>query len=347
MRLGLYIIASIILMTIVGVFVYTMNPGYYSYDEFGFPINLPVAVWMVLPMLLLLIASVVHMMFYGTKNFFKFKKWEKDIVTLDDALYWSLLNEPKAHKFNLKPFKKTASLLSVSDLKVRGEVSSDVSERLSEALTFISEIEDGHYVDLKAKKLDRILSKDNKIVQKNLSNRIEEDESFAEEVIVSHNLYSEKVFNEALEKFASTTNFLKARKHINKFNKESFFTLLNRVVKDEELECDKVILDEFIVALEPQFECVDYLQTAISTMQELSPDDNLAMWKGYQNRYSKAEIAYLYLLFDYEMIDEAGNYLEEHDESEFKRFRALYDLKKEHKKYKITDLMNVRHICDA
>ena len=82
-------------------------------------------------------------------------------------------------------------------------------------------------------------------------------------------------------------------------------------------------------------------------MKQLSPDENLFMWREYQDRYNKAEIAYLYLLFDYEMIDKAGDYLDEHDEHEFKRFRALYDLKKEHKKYKITDLMNIRHICDA
>ncbi|MBU1667819.1 hypothetical protein KKC13_05320 [bacterium] len=346
MRLGLYIIASIILMAIVGIFVYTINPGNYSYNELGFPIDMPVAAWMVIPMFLLMLASVVHMMFYGTKNFFKFKKWEKDTNTLDDALYWSLLNEPKAHKFNLPQLKKTVSLLSVANVKVNGAVD-DVSEKLRGALSLISEIERGEYVDLKLKKLAKVLSKNNPLVIKNLMNRIEKDESFAEEVLQAKDSYDVSVYNLALDKFAKTANFYKARKYSKIFNKENFITLIGRVTREDDLGLTKNILDEFITALESKLECSDYLKISTITTKQLSPDENLALWREYEAKYPKAEIAYLHLLFDYEMIDKAGEYLAEHGIEEFKRFRALYDLKKEHKKYKITDLMNIRHICEA
>ena len=76
MRLGLYILASIVLMAMVGVFIYTINPNDYSNNFFGVYISMPVAVWVMLPMFLLMLASLVHMMFYGAKNFFKFKRWE-------------------------------------------------------------------------------------------------------------------------------------------------------------------------------------------------------------------------------------------------------------------------------
>ena len=346
MRLGLYIIASIILMAVVGIFVYTINPGNYSYNELGFPIDIPVAVWLILPMFILMLASVVHMMFYGTKNFFKFKKWEKDTNSLDDAIYWSLLNEPKSHKFNLAQFKQTASLLSVANVKVNGTVD-NVSEKLRGALSLISEIDRGEYVDLKSKKLAHLLSSDNPIVQKNLINRLEKEKTFAEEVLQSEYSYDEKIFKLALEKFSNEANFVKARKYIKVINKESFLTLLKRVSREDDLGITKEILDEFIIALESELECSDYLYISTLTMKQLSPDENLVLWREYEGKYSKAQIAYLYLLFEYEMIDKAGDYLDEHDEDDFKRFRALYDLKKEHKKYKITDLMNIRHICDA
>lgn len=346
MRLGLYIIASIILMAIVGIFVYTINPGNYSYNELGFPIDIPVAAWIVIPMFLLMLASVVHMMFYGTKNFFKFKKWEKDTNTLDDALYWSLLHEPKAHKFNLPQLKKTASLLSVANVKVDGAVD-DISEKLRGALSLISEIERGEYVDLKSKKLAKVLSKDNPLVKKNLVNRLEKDETFAEEVLQAKESYDASIYALALNKFANTTNFYKARKYSKIFDKEAFLTLLGRVTREDDLGLTKNILDEFIVALESKLECSDYLIISTITMKQLSPDENLALWREYEGKYTKAEIAYLHLLFEYEMIDKAGEYLAEHGIEEFKRFRALYDLKKEHKKYKITDLMNIRHICEA
>ncbi len=346
MRLGLYLVASIILMSIVGIFVYTINPTNYSINEFGLSISLPIAVWVVLPMLALMIASAIHMIFYGTKNFFKFKKWEKDTASLDDALYWSLLNEPKAHKFNLPILKQTASLLSVSSVNVDGAID-DISDKLRGALTLITEINRGEYVDLKVHKLDRVLSNTNPLVIKNLMNRLQKDSAFAEEVLQAKESYSEEIFKEALRLFSLKTNFVKARKYIKLYNKESFFLLLSRIGKEEDLGLTKDILDEFIVALESKLKCADYLQIATLMMNELSPDENLKLWREYEGKYPDAQIAYLYLLFDYEMIEKAGEYLREHDENDFKRFRALFDLKKEHKKYKITDLMNIRHICDA
>jgi len=346
MRLGLYIIASIVLMAIVGIFVYTINPGNYSIDEFGIVITVPIAVWIVMPMIILMLASVVHMMFYGTKNFFKFKKWEKDTVSLDDALYWSLLNEPRAHKFNLPLVKQTASLLSVASVKVDGPVD-DISDKLRGALTLVSEINRGEYVDLKSRKLSKVLSSNNPLVIKNSMNRLLKDDSFAEEILQSKDSYTQELFDKALNIFASKVTFSKARQYSKIFDKENFLLLLSRVTKEDDLGLTKDILDDFITALEPTLECGDYLMTATLMMQQLSPDENLKLWREYESKYSKAQIAYLYLLFDYEMIDKAGDYLDEHDDNDFKRFRALYDLKREHKKYKITDLMNIRHICEA
>jgi len=346
MRLGLYIIASIILMVIVGSVVYSIIPTNYSYSYFGFPIDLPIAVWIVIPMVLLMLASVIHMMFYSTKNFFKFKKWEKEASRLNDALYWSLLHEPKTHKFNLPRLKESASLLSVSSINVNGTVDT-VSEKLRDALTLLSEIDRGEYVDLKSKKLAHILSADNPIVQKNMINRLNKVDNFTEEVLENRGKYDENIFNLALTKLANEANFVKAKKYINVMNRESFLILLKRLTREDDLGITKDILGEFIVALSDKLKCSDYLFISTLTMKQLSPDENLILWREYEKKYPKAQIAYIYLLFEYEMIDKAGEYLDEHDEEDFKRFRALYDLKKEHKKYKITDLMDVRHICDA
>ena len=346
MRLGLYIIAAIVLMSIVGIFVYTINPENYSIDQLGMVITMPIAVWVVLPMVALMLASAVHMMFYGTKNFFKFKKWEKDTASLDDALYWSLLNEPKAHKFNLPVLKQTASLLSVACVKVDGAVD-DISDKLRAALNLVSEINRGEYVDLKAKKLANVLSPTNPLVIKNIMNRLNKDESFVEEVLQAKSTYSEEIFSKALNIYAKSVGFSKGRKYAKVFDKENFMSILERMTKEDDLGLTKEVLDDFVIPLETQLECADYLMIATLVMQQLSPDENLKLWREYEVKYPKAQIAYLYLLFEYEMIEKAGEYLDEHDENDFKRFRALYDLKKEHKKYKITDLMNIRHICEA
>ncbi|HHD82371.1 MAG TPA: hypothetical protein ENK82_05665 [Campylobacterales bacterium] len=346
MRLGLYLVASIILMAIVGIFVYTVNPNEYGINEYGIELTMPLAIWFILPMFALMIASAVHMMFYGTKNFFKFKKWEKDTITLEDTLYWAILNEPKKHKFNIPIIKDTVSLLNASSVEVVGEVD-NISQKLQSALSLVKEIRSGSYVDLKLHKLDRVLSNDNPLVIQNTINHLNQDKSFAEEILQAKESYQIEVFNEALKTFSSEVTFQEARKYVKLYDKESFFTLLNRMAKEEDLGLTKDILDEFIVQLEDSMTCSDYLKIVTVTMGELSPDENLKLWREYEGKYADAQVAYLYLLFDYEMIEQAGEYLKEHGENDFKRFRALYDLKKEHKKYKITDLMNIRHICDA
>ena len=45
------------------------------------------------------------------------------------------------------------------------------------------------------------------------------------------------------------------------------------------------------------------------------------------------------------LMDEVGAYLEEHDESEFIKGRALYALKKSNKNYKIEDLIDINAVC--
>ena len=346
MRLGLYILASIILMAGIGIFVYIINPNDFSYDLMGIHIVLPVAVWITIPMLILMLASLVHMMFYGTKNFFKFRKWETDSDSLNNALYWSILNEPKPQRFNLPKLKETASILQVSNVKVKGTVDG-VSEKLQGALNIINEIDKGHCVDFKEKKLEHLLSKDNPIVIKNYINCLKKkDKNFIEKVLQSKDKYSSVVFEKALKQFAKTTDFTKAVKYSKSFNRDSFMILINRVTREDDLELSVTLLDEFIVDLNSELKCSDFLYIANVTKKQLLPDDNLKLFREYDSKYIKAQIAYLYLLFEYEMIEKAGEYLEEHDADEFIRFRALYDLKKEHNKYKITDLINIKHICN-
>ncbi len=345
MRIGLYIFASIVLMVIIGMFVFTFNPNDYRHILFSMPITLPVAVWIVIPMFLLMLASVFHMMFYSTKNFFKFKKWEKDSSTLSDALYWSLLNEPREHKFNIKKLKESAVLLQVANIKLNGTIDG-VSEKIQSALNIIYELDKGKCVDFKAKKLAHELSLNNPLVIQNHLNCLATDESFIETVLQNKESYHKKIFDKALHLFVTTTTFPKAKKHIKVFDRDNFMTLISRITYDEDLELTQAILDEFILELNTKLKCSDFLLIADISKKPFSPDENLKLFKNYEKTYPKAQTAYLYLLFDYEMVEKAGEYLHEHDPHEFMRFRALFDLKKEHKKYRITDLMNIKHICN-
>jgi hypothetical protein len=329
-------------MAMVGAFTYTMNPNYYIVEVMGININLPVAAWLILPMFILLTFTVIHMIFYSLKSYFKLKKWQKDADTLDDALYWSMVQEPKDQKYAIPEIASAASILSQSNIDVLDNVES-LSPRLSRVLNIVNKIKNGDYVDLKDNKMSKVFNEGNPLLIKNRLNRLDHDDKFIEEVMKSPVSFSDPVEHKALELFAAKESFFKARKYAKIFDVENFFVMLNRVSTEKDMELTTDILDDFVAAL--NFNCNEFVRTAYITKKVFTPDENLVFFKKYQNEYPNAQLAYLYLLFEYELMEEVGLYLDEQYEGDFIRARALYSLKKANKNYKIEDLMNIDTIC--
>jgi hypothetical protein len=109
------------------------------------------------------------------------------------------------------------------------------------------------------------------------------------------------------------------------------------------MELTADILNDFVADL--KFSCSEYTRIANITKKQFRPDENLALFKKYQNEDPKAQHAYLYLLFEYELMDEVASYLEEQDDSDFIRARALLELKKSDKNFKIEDLIDINTLC--
>ncbi|SFZ98141.1 Arginine/ornithine antiporter ArcD [hydrothermal vent metagenome] len=342
MRLGLYIFASLTFMALVGAFTYTINSSYYVVEIMGININFPVAVWVVLPMLILLVFTVIHMVFYSLKSYFKLKKWQKDADTLDDALYWSMVQEPKEQKYTIGKIASSANILGQSKIEVLDNVEG-LSPRLSKVLNVVNKIKNGDYVDLKDNKMSKVFTEGNPLLIKNRLNHLDHDPKFIEEVMKSPVSFSDPVRKKALAMFAQKESFFKARKYAKVFDLNNFFVMMQRLNTEEDMELTTDILDDFVAAL--NFNCNEFVRTAYITKKQFSPDENLALFKKYQSEYPKAQLSYLYLLFEYELMDEVGLYLDEQHENDFVRARALYSLKKANKNYKIEDLMNINTIC--
>jgi hypothetical protein len=341
MKLGLYTFAALTLMALVGAFVYTLELGTYRLDLLN--ISLPITVWVILPALLLFIFTVGHMMFYGMKNYFQIKKWKRDTETLEDALYWSLVNEPKEQKYAIPEVKSSASLLSKASLMVSDNIES-LTPRLAKVVNIIQKIKNGEYIDLKEEKMSKVFNEGNPILIKNRLNRLESDDKFVEDVMKSSSNYSEAVQYEALKIFAAKTNFEKARKYSKVFDVENFLVLLNRVTPEDDLMLTKDVLTTFVEDL--KLSCADFIKIAEVTKKYFKPDENLALFNSYQKENDKAQNAYLYLLFEYELLDQVDAYLEEHEENEFVKFRALAELKRQNAKYKLEDIIDVYSVCN-
>ena len=342
MKLGLYIFASFVLIAIVGAIAYTINPNHYVVEMMGINFSFPIALWFVLPMVLLFLFTLIHMFFYGLKNYFLLKKWQKDADTLEDALYWSLVNEPKEQKYSIENMRTSAVLLGKAHIKLSDNVEG-LTPRLSRIVHIIQKIKNGEYVDLKEHKMSKIFKPGNPILIQNRLNRLESDDKFVEDVMRSSSSYSEVVQREALETFARKSDFAKARKYVKVFDVKNFLVMLKRVSSEDNLELNSEILSEFIEVL--NLKCEDFIQVAMITKKYFKPEENLTFFRDCQAKNEKAQNAYLYLLFEYELLEQVSRYLEEQDENEFMKFRALYMLKKEYSKFKLEDIIDIKSIC--
>ena len=340
MRLGLYTFGALTLVLLVGAFVYMLELGSYRLEAIN--VTLPITIWVVLPLILLFLFTLVHMFYYGMKNYFQIKKWKRDAETLEDALYWSLVNEPKVQKYATDEIKHSAAILGKSSLAFSENVEG-LSPRLSRVVNIIQKIKSGEYVDLKAEKMSKVFNLGNPILMQNRLNCLESDEKFVESVMKARNEYTDIVQKEALSVFARKANFEQARKYIQSFNVENFLVMLNRVTSEDDLGLNKEMLTLFMNDL--KLTCRDYIKVAQVTKKYFKPDENLALFNAYQKENEKAQNAYLYLLFEYELLDQANKFLEEQEENEFIKFRALYQLKRQNSKYRMSDIIDIHSVC--
>ena len=267
MRLGLYIFAALTLGAMIGALTYTINPNNYIVELMGINFNFPVAVWVILPMALLLMFTIIHMLFYSLKSYFKLKKWQRDAATLDDALYWSLVNEPKEQKYVMEEVKSSAVLLGKSSLNILDSVEG-LNPRLSKVVNIINKIKNGEYVDLKEHKMARVFNEGNPHLIQNRLNRLESDNEFVEEVMKSSSQFSKLVQAQALEIFARKETFYKARKYAKVFDVENFKVMLSRANMNEDMGLNSEILNDFMNGL--KLSCRDFVEIANVTKKPVS-----------------------------------------------------------------------------
>ena len=344
MKIGLYIVFS--LLFIIGVIagVYMINPNTFSFEVFGINLpKLPVAVWMAIPVALLAIASVFHMAFYGTRNFFAQRKWKGDVKKLEDSVYWALINEPTQASFSHEELKKAASLLGESTLHPLDLESADVPFKLKETAKAIKKINEGEYVDLKNQKFAKHLSDTNPIALKNHENHLEAEPAFALKVLDFREKYNDSLVQKALDKIVETQDFYTVKKYAKDIGKERFFKMLERVKEGKDIGFSLDMLKSFIK--EYDLDCKDYYKIASATLEHFTPDENLELFKNLSQEDEKAMPSYLYLLFKYEMLDKVKDILEELPEEEYKAFRALFSLKKGKFNYKTSDIITIDNIC--
>lgn len=337
MYLKRYSIAAFILMVVVGWYVYAYIPGAdgsISVPFFG--VNLPpvnIALLVVLPMVLLYIASVGHMAFYSMLGGFKLKKYDKDYSKLIDALCDAFLaKEEREHSFKTDRYRLLGKVVDNSKIFPQTEKLLDIeNEKLREIVELIHKVKQGEVVNLK--KLD--LAPNNPLVVQNNLNRYRSGELSAEEILINAKNYDDAFLKEVFKDFVKEASGEKIMQYYKDFiTKEALRTILERAASDEngvDLSPEEIV--ELISSVKPKRE--EYILYSKMLGKGVMPEVRLKVFELLSEKDDEATPAYLYTAFDLEMIDLADEILDASQPDEYKNFRAYKALKECNKNYNI------------
>ena len=334
MYLKRYTIAAFILILLTGLYVnFYISSESVGMDFFGIPLPaLSIAIWVVVPLFVLYIASVFHMAFYSILGGFKLRKYEKDYQLMLDTIVDAYLGKKEVkHYFKTERYKLLGSLVEHTEMSPTHEVSlqSD-NEKINSVIKLIEEIESGEVVDLKKYALEAT----NPLVLKNDRNRYAKGEINAEDILSNPQNYSPELVTEAYSDFVETSPLYAIEKYKEFLSKESLFKILARVNADKNrLEVSNEALIELFKVLELNEK--EYIEASEVLSHDMIPEQRMRLFEAMSAKNDDIMSAYLYTLYDLEMLDAADTILEISQPEEYSNFKAYQALKKHDEHYSI------------
>jgi len=322
MGLKKYILFAIIFIVAVGAYVYSFNGDTYTLTFFGVPLSLKIALWTVLPTAILAVASVLHMVFYSFKNYLTQRNLQKDYKTYLQYVKYHMLGDRKNMNFTTKWYDLPAKVLKHFKFDATKDAGDINDEELKEVIDTLKKIESGEFVSLKKYKLP----KDNYFVKKNILNKLFKDKKESEQILKNCEDKNDDICQKAFEVYSTYASYSDINKQGFEIKKELFDKLMQRFEdKDDEFKFSVDELKELLKKFD--FNKSDYLVYAKKLKTLLNPEAVLSIFETLSNEKEEALQAYLYLLFEFQMIDKARELLLSIHSSECEKFKYILELK--------------------
>jgi len=320
-----YILLTVVYMLAIGLYVYSFNGDMYTLSVYKFSLELPIALWIVLPTILLFIASFTHMMYYSLKDFWKDRAVKKDFENLKIALSEKVLGENSNLKYKSDRFKFIGKALKTLEYK-ETEGFSIEDEKIEANRQILKNLNNGKVVELKKYRL----SPENKLLEKNDLNKLQEDAKYSETILKECKDKSSELCQKAYFEYIKYASYVDIKKLNFAPTKEMFRVLMERYLEEEGTVAIKLDLEE-IQELLMKFKAnrEDYLELAYEIKRKLNPDALIALFEKLFNspEHSAAADAYLYVLNELQMIDKVRDILENSDEEEFEKWKTILFLR--------------------
>lgn len=332
MQLKRYTIASLILMILVAAAVYSIDNESISFDLLGmhFP-NLPVAFWVVVPLIIMYLASLLHMGVYALVGNFKLRRLNKDHEKMIDALRDSLLGvTERNYVYKSDAYKLMGKLIDNALILPYETLRSVGNEKIDEALELMRDVKEKKKVDIKKFHLPTTTS----IAIQNNLNRFERGEIDADSVLSRPDSYGEIVCAKAYESYVKTASVGSVMKFKHLFTKASLIDFVQRInASDNGIQITNEELATIFGSL--KLSNYDWVDLSEAMSKNMLPEQRIRLFEMLSEHNDDAMEGYLYTLYDLQMIDTANEILNNTAHNDYLIFKAYRDLKKANKHYDI------------
>jgi len=324
-----YTLASLMLLGFIGWYVYThITKDTMGLEIYGIVIPpLHIALLVVVPAIILFIFSVFHMAFHSMVNNLKMRKYDKDYNEITESLVDAFLaKKERKHLYRTERYKLIGDILDNSSLKPNANISKNTTnDKINAVLRVLSDIEEGVSVDLR----QYGLKPSNPLVIQNNRNKFRNGDLSAEEILKDQSNYDEDLCKEAYVRYAKTYSVNGIMQHKSLMTKEALFAILERVNHGEHsIEMSNEQIMELFALLD--LNAKEYIEASMILANGMEPDQRIKLFEALSQKNEIAMEAYLYTLFDLEMLSVAHEILETSQEDEYLKFKAYAALKESH-----------------
>ncbi|PAF53106.1 hypothetical protein BKH42_07695 [Helicobacter sp. 13S00482-2] len=334
MKFKYYIIFAILFIIATSICIYSLNTGSYALPAThqGESLNLPVAVWVGIVMLVFFVLSLIFFLGEWVRGLLTKYHNNKDF----EKLIHQIIEQTTRKTYSKETYKNhhfdlLSKVLSRFDLKANLDSQDSSYSKIDKLFETYRQINNG--IEQDTKKYD--FSENNEFFIKNIQNKIAKDSKFALEVLKGS-------LNNDLKKYAfisivQNSNDKEIQKALelskNFLDKEMFKELFVAYSQNRAtFQIDNITK----LCKDVKYAEINYLKLAKESKPFLSPDMWIKLFEKLANNDENGEKAYLYALLDLEMIEQAKERLSTHNKNDFLIINAYLELKKIGKNYPVS-----------
>jgi len=265
---------------------------------------------------------------------FKLRGYEKDFEKIIDAIIDAYLGKKvRSYNFKTDRYRLLGQLLERSTLIPSNELMGNTgNEKIDRVLKIIVDVRNGVVVDLKPFNL----SPENPLVIQNEKNRVNKGEIKPGDILANCTKYADELCEYIYTEYVKTASLQNILKYKTFLTKESFNEIIKRINTDVHT---LVISNEELIELikKMNFSKEEYIELSKTLSKTgMVPEQRMKLFEILSNEnHELVTDAYLFTLFDLEMISLADEILQNAQADEYENFRAYRALKECGKNFSI------------